>query len=109
MILVAHAWEDLIVCTGLADKPCNWNSLVLLTKNLMTNLILISTILVTIGFIYIGFTFLTSGGNEGARTKAKDMFKKLVFGFIFVLAAWLIVYTISNVLLDNPGAYSIIK
>ncbi|MDP2642127.1 MAG: hypothetical protein Q8P21_02465 [bacterium] len=96
-------WEPLIVCDG---PSCSFSDLIVLTQNLINNLIVISTLLATAAFAYAGFILLISGGNESAKTKAKDIFFKVLKGYLWILAAWLLVYTITSVLL-NPG-YSLL-
>ena len=96
-------WERLIVCKG---PDCDFGDLVTLLQNLVTNLIVLSTFLATIAFAYAGIILLTSGGSESAKTKAKDVFLKVLIGYLWILGAWLLVYTITSVLL-NPG-YSLL-
>ena len=49
------------------------------------------TVWPAISIAWAGWLYLTSGGDTGAVTKAKDIFKKVIYGFIFMLAAWLII------------------
>ncbi len=101
---------DLIVCGGVpGDKigdrvlqPCDYGYLIFLVNELINTMILLSTILAAVVFAYIGFILLTSGGDPGAMTKAKEMFGKVLKGYLWILFAWIIVYTITNTLLD-PG------
>lgn len=107
-------WEDLIICgvtpgqnaNPLYVHPCGFSDLVLLVQNLVNNLILLSTLLATAAFAYAGFLLLTSGGSEGKKDKAKKIFIKVLIGYLWILGAWLLVYTITSVLL-NPG-YSLL-
>ncbi len=78
---------------------CTFNHLITLTQNLITDLIILSTLLATIAFAYAGLKLLTSGGNESARKEATDIFLKVLKGYLWILGAWLLVYTISSVLL----------
>ncbi|PIQ66252.1 MAG: hypothetical protein COV96_02445 [Candidatus Zambryskibacteria bacterium CG11_big_fil_rev_8_21_14_0_20_42_18] len=96
-------WKKLIVCEG---ANCNFNDLVTLAQNLITDLIIISTFLAAIAFAYAGFILLVSGGSESQKTKAKEVFKKVLIGYLWILGAWLLVYTITSVLLDPE--YSIL-
>ena len=96
---------NLIVCDGVT-VPCTFAKLVELVQNLITALVTISTFLATAAFAYAGFLLLTSGGNESAKTKAKEVFKKVLIGYLWILGAWLLVYTITSVLLE-PG-YSLL-
>lgn len=96
--------KDFIVCDG---PNCDFGSLIELTKVIINNLIYISTILAVIAFIYIGFVLLTSGGDVGAKTKAKHAALSVLKGFIIILTAWFIVYTITSVLLND--GYSLLQ
>ena len=98
-------WKELIVCDGVTEV-CTFNHLIELTQNLITNLIIISTFLATAAFAYAGFLLLTSGGSESAKTRAKEVFRKVLIGYLWILGAWLLVYTITSVLL-RPG-YSLL-
>jgi hypothetical protein len=106
-------WQSMIVCDGTVPNPnnlpkCDFGSLITLVNVLISNLVVLSTLLATMVFIYAGFILLTSGGNPGARDRAKGMLGKVVIGYIVVLSAWIIVYTITSVLLDPAGGYSLL-
>lgn len=96
-------WKPLIVCNSPDfPAPCSFGHLILLAQNLISDLIVISTFLATAAFAYAGFKLLTSGGNESAKNEAKDIFLKVLKGYLWILGAWLLVYTITSALL-NPG------
>lgn len=95
---LAQAWQDLIVCNG---PDCDFEDLIELVGVIMNNLIVVAIVASTIAFVWVGFTLLTSQGDPGALKKAKDIGMKVVWGLVFVLAGWLIVYTISSVLLND--------
>jgi hypothetical protein len=44
---------------------------------------------------------LTASGEMGKIEEAKAIFGKVVIGFLFMLAAWLIVYAIEAAFLDE--------
>ena len=92
---------DLIVCDGSAAEPCTFAHLITLAQNVIRALILLSTFLAVIAFIYTGFLLLTAGGNESKKTRAKEIFKNVFIGYLWIVAAWLIVYTITNLLEDG--------
>jgi uncharacterized membrane protein len=94
-------FKPLIVCDGVTT-PCDWAHLTLLIKVLIDDMIIISTLLAGAVFAYIGFILLTSGGNPAAMTRAKGMGMKVIKGYLWILFAWLVVYTITNTLL-KPG------
>lgn len=90
-------WQPLIVCTN----DCNFGHLITLVQNLITDLIFLSTIFATAAFAFAGFKLLTSGGSEKAAEEAKEIFKKVGWGYLWILVAWLLVYTITSLLGDG--------
>jgi hypothetical protein len=102
---ISHAqFPDLVICgktTGPYAHPCGWNDLVQLAINLINFMIILSTFLATGVFAFIGIKLLTSGGNERAKEDAKGMAWKVLIGYLWILGAWLLVYTIENVLLSK--------
>ena len=97
---------DNILSATTPGELCGFSDLITLIKALITDLVLISTLLAVAAFVYAGFILLTSGGNTSAKDKAKEIFKKVLIGYMWILAAWLVVYTITSVLLW-PG-YSLL-
>lgn len=95
--------ETLIVCDG---PDCGFSHLITLAQNLITDMIIISTFLATAAFAYAGFLLLTSGGSQAIKDKAKSVFTKVLIGYLWILGAWLLVYTITSVLLKP--SYSIL-
>jgi len=91
----------LIVCDGVT-VPCTFEKLIELVQNIISAMIIISTFFATAAFAYAGFLLLTSGGNESNKTKAKEMLGKVLKGYLWILVAWVLVYTITTVLL-RPG------
>ncbi|PIP55929.1 MAG: hypothetical protein CO183_01250 [Candidatus Zambryskibacteria bacterium CG_4_9_14_3_um_filter_42_9] len=96
MDLLAQSF-NLIVCPNGID--CNFGHLVLLARNLINAMILISTFLAAAAFAYAGVVLLASGGSENAKNDAKKIFTKVLIGYLWILGAWLLVYTITSVLL----------
>ncbi len=96
--------SGLIPCTAGYDpqdaNSCGLPQLITLIKNIITALFVISIPIATIAFVYIGFTLLFSQGNVGKIQEAKRIAMMVLIGFIFILSAWLIVYTITSILLD---------
>lgn len=95
-------WKPLIVCGETVATECKYEHLFVLVKNLVNDMIVLSTFLFVFLLIYIAFLFLSSQGSESARTKAKDILWKVMWGYIWILGAWLVVYTITSALL-KPG------
>jgi hypothetical protein len=84
------------------DDPesCGLGKFIQLIQNIINALFLISVPLATIAFVYIGFTLLTAQGNVTKRNDAKRVAKSVIVGFVIILSAWLVVYTITHALLD---------
>jgi hypothetical protein len=108
-------WKSLIVCDPVPStggdfvgpvRDCDFEALIELVRVLIHDLVLLSTLLAVGVFAYAGIKLLASGGNPGAMKDAKGMFFKVLIGYMWILAAWLIVYTITSVLL-HPG-YSLL-
>ncbi len=85
------------------NKPvgeCDFNDLILAVKKVVNWLIVFTLEFSVVIIAYAGFNYMVSGDNPGKRTEANKMLTKVVIGIFFVLAAWLIVTLIANVLLD---------
>ncbi len=96
---VTHAQlPSLIVCNG---PDCGFDDLVQLGINLIKFMIIISTFFATAVFTWVGFKLLTSGGNPGALEDAKKTGLMVLKGYLWILGAWLLVYTIEKVLLSD--------
>lgn len=96
-----------VPCDGTDKCPCNFRALMQLADNVLsflTNVIAIPLAVIT--FMYAGFLLMTTAVSD-QRTKAKTMMRKVVIGFVVLLAANLIVKTILGVLL-NPSMFSTI-
>ncbi len=87
------------------DK-CGFPQLMLLVSSVLKFLTLVSIPLATIAFAYAGWLLLTANGSTSKMEDAKGIFVKVLIGFVFVLAAWLIVRTITDALLDREQGYT---
>lgn len=97
-------WQSLVVCDPARTNSlpdCDFKALIMLIKVGMQDLVLIATLLAVIVFLLAGIKLLTSGGNEGALKEARSMLWKVVLGYVWILAGWVIVYTITSVLLKS--------
>lgn len=102
-------WITLIRC-GVAPgegvnaeflHDCHFEDLIELIKNAIQDLVLLSTLIVVAVSVVIGFKLLTSGGNENAYKESRTMAWKVVKGYVWILAAWVIVYTITSAVLKS--------
>ncbi len=85
---------------GLNDHDCTYGDFIRLGSNIISYLTLLSIPLAAIAFAWAGVRFLTARGDEAKVKKAKDLFGKVLLGFVFVLTAWLIVYTLTHLFLS---------
>ncbi|HVS79598.1 MAG TPA: pilin [Candidatus Paceibacterota bacterium] len=92
----------LIPCDGV-DNPCDFADFEQLAMNLMYYMVYISVPLAAVAFAYAGFLYITSGGNPGQASRARKIFTNVGIGFVVILAAWLLVYTITSALLDTSN------
>lgn len=78
---------------------CTFQDLLRAVQNFTNQLTIYVLAFTVVPIAYAGYLFMTSGGNAGARSKAKDMLVKVAIGIFFMLSAWLIVSLIANALL----------
>jgi hypothetical protein len=108
MPVLSHA-VALVTCDGSAESPCTMNSFVGMINGIINWIISIAGVIFTISCIYGGFLYMTSGENPGNKAKAKSILYSTFIGFIIILVAWLIVYTILINLIDPGQKGSIMK
>ncbi len=91
-----------MVGEGICNGPdCDWAALIRLANAVINNLTVVAVLLATVAFIWVGIKLLTSQGNISAMENAKKVFGNVVTGLFFILAAWVIVRTITSVLLSQ--------
>ncbi|MCK5060077.1 MAG: hypothetical protein KAR00_02995 [Candidatus Pacebacteria bacterium] len=100
--LLVFSQEGIVPCDGL---DCNFGSLLELGDSIVNFLVVISIPLAVIAFVYAGFLYLTAGGSENQIKKAHLVFWKVLWGFIIILSAWLIVHTILGALVKESYSY----
>lgn len=108
--VATFAWSPsntTIIPCGTSTHPnsCTFNDLIIMGKNVMDFIMFVSIPISAALFAYAGFTLLMSGGNEGKREDAKNVFWSVAIGLVIMLSAWLIVYTITSALVSNSGDY----
>ncbi|MDQ3076665.1 MAG: pilin [bacterium] len=86
---------------GTFGEECGLDDFIILIKNVINSIIVLSIPIVTIALTWVGILLLTAQGNVGKITQAKQIAKSVIIGFVFILTAWLIVYTLVSVLLDD--------
>lgn len=90
--------EGIISCDG---SNCGFSDVLATIQNIINYLIIIGSVFAAISFIYAGFLYLFSMGNSGKISQATEIFKKVAIGYIIMLSAWLIVYSIEKAILSD--------
>jgi hypothetical protein len=97
---------DFMVCDDAGGgDPCDFEDLIELAITVINYLVLISIPLASISFVFAGVTYITAQGSQSKIDKAHGIFKKTLIGFVFILAAWVIVYTIGKALIDPNSVF----
>lgn len=89
--------------SGTPKNPCGFDDLIALGGRLTRWLVFMSAFIAAGTFTYAGYLYATAGGSEERVKKAHSVFKVTLIGFIIVLAAWLIVYTIGTTVVTDSG------
>lgn len=92
-IFVLATTTPLVPCHDDPNK-CNFTAFITMINNIITRIISISVVIFAISAIWGGFLYVTSGVNPGNKDKAKKILWSTLTGFVIILVAWLIVYTI---------------
>lgn len=107
-------WKDLVICgispvntdpSAPINDPhhlCQFADFIVLANNVIQDLIIAATVLTVFVFIWAGFKLVTATftGNSGALSEARKVFFNVLKGYVLILAAWTIVYTILHALVD---------
>lgn len=78
---------------------CSFDDLVTLVKRILGFIVFVSIPIAAIAFAYSGFLILTAGPNASQAQQGKKIFTNVAIGFVIILAAWLIVYTVTTALI----------
>jgi len=95
--------DDVKPKDGVVDNPCGFSDVIVLAKRLITGWIIGGVTFATMGFAYAGYLYITAMGSSEKISHAHSIFTKTIFGFIFMLSAWLIVYEFQNVFLTDKA------
>jgi len=104
MIVIPVFANAQIVPTCGQYNDCGYNDLLKLVNEIIKWIIMISAPVAAGVFAWAGITYMTTGVAD-KKSYAKSMMTKVFTGFVIILAAWIIVTTITNALL-TPAAKS---
>lgn len=88
----------LVPCHG---PECNACHLVQLGQNVLNFLVTITVLMSGVIFAIAGFKMVTSRGNSGTISEAREMFTNVIVGLVILLSAWLVVDTVMKVFVDE--------
>ena len=88
---------------GVVDIPCQFTHIIVFANKLITGLIIVGVIIATMGFAYAGLLYITAMGSSEKVSRAHSIFIKTFWGFVFMLSAWLIAYTMEQIFLTTKA------
>ncbi|HBV01751.1 MAG TPA: hypothetical protein DEF00_05235 [Candidatus Taylorbacteria bacterium] len=88
---------------GVVDNPCKFTHIIELAKKLIMGWIIAGVIIATMGFAYAGLLYITAMGSSEKVSHAHSIFIKTFWGFVFMLSAWLIAYTMESIFLSKEA------
>jgi hypothetical protein len=91
-----------VIVNGQINRECGYYDLLQLVNNVINWIILIAAPVAAGVFAWAGIKYMTTGISD-QKAAAKKMLQNVFIGFVFILAAWIIVGTIVKALLQNPS------
>jgi len=90
-LITFGAEKGLVGCDGTKEDPCDWAKFFELLGAMMRYIYVTVFSVATILFAYAGFLLMSSQGDPGKVTQAKDIFKNVIIGVsIMFLSYWAI-------------------
>lgn len=93
--------NGLIPCGNTTQKMCTFEDLIRGIEGLINFMIYLAVPLSVVAFGYAGFTYMTAGGDQSKIKQAHKTFGLVATGLVIMFAAWLIVNTITTVLIKD--------
>lgn len=91
------------------DDKCEFGHIVQLVSNAINFLFFLTLPVIAIAVAYSGWQILVSQGNPSERAKALDRMKKIAMGFVWMLAAWLLITFLIKNLITDSGILNMIQ
>lgn len=76
---------------GASQDPCDIEDLNKLIQDILNLVFMLASFIVAGMFMYAGFLLITSVGDMGKIQKAKEIFRRVIVGFLIMLLAYLVV------------------
>ena len=88
-----------------AGEECTGKDVFKLINNIINFLIVLGLLIVAITITYAGFLYIFAAGREAVVARAKELIRKVIFGYFVVLVAWVFVYALELAFYsDDKGA-----
>jgi len=98
-------WSETIFAQSLQPncegRACTFYEFLAFVRQVMNFLMLLAIPIAAALIAWAGVKILFGAGNPSKLSEAKEMMGKVALGFFFMLAAWLIVFTITNPILKD--------
>jgi hypothetical protein len=91
--------------TGLPNDTCDVDDINTLIMDILKLVFIFAGFIVAIMFMYAGFLLITSAGDTSKIQKARDIFRRVVIGFLIMFLSYILV----KQLLKNIGAVDFFK
>lgn len=83
--------QPLIKCGNAGEKPCTVNDANKLIQDILNLVFMFASFIVAGMFMYAGFMLITSAGDMGKIQQAKEIFRRVVVGFLIMFLSYIIV------------------
>jgi hypothetical protein len=90
---------------GVITNPCDFTDFIGLINGIIKWIISMAGVIFTLMAVYGGFLYMTSGGDGAKKTKARSILWSTIIGFVIILCAWLIVFTLLNMLIPDDKKF----
>jgi hypothetical protein len=88
---------------------CTFSDAIDTINRIINWIISIAGVIFAVSCIYGGFLYMTSGDKPANKEKAKSILWNTLVGFVIILTAWVIVYTILKTLVSTSQQGSVLK
>lgn len=99
---------QLVSCQGIDDPrtkevevECDYRQLIATANRLIQFVLWLLSPIVVGMMVWTGFKYMTAGGDANMIADAKRMFTPILLGIFFIMAGWLLVYTVLDKLLAD--------
>jgi len=95
----------IVTCDGSEKNPCDFAAAIAMINRIVNWFVTIAASIGALSLAYAGGQILLHPGNTGKITEARAMMSKIIWGLVWLVGGWLIVYTVIRALTgDNLGS-----